>query len=95
MKLALSTIEANSRFFDYDQSKVPTAALTVGIGTILDSKEVIIMLNDFFEFKTKKNEPIIISFDRIAFITSYKGKALIFDLNCVVKDELMTLFLTI
>lgn len=39
------------------------------------------MLNDFFEFKTKKNEPIIISLDRIAFITSYKGKAVLFDLD--------------
>lgn len=43
--LAQSTIIANSRFFDYDISKVPTEALTVGIGTVLDAKEIIILLN--------------------------------------------------
>ncbi len=41
--LAPSTIKDNSRFFDNDISKVPTQALTIGIGTILDAKEVIIM----------------------------------------------------
>ncbi len=41
--LAPSTIRDNSRFFDNDISKVPTQALTIGIGTIMDAKEVIIM----------------------------------------------------
>ena len=41
--LTESTIKANSRFFDNDISKVPTTALTVGIATILDAKEVIII----------------------------------------------------
>ena len=41
--LATSTIKDNSRFFDNDISKVPTQALTIGIGTIMDAKEVIIM----------------------------------------------------
>lgn len=41
--LAPSTIKDNSRFFDNDLSKVPTQALTIGVGTILDAKEVIIM----------------------------------------------------
>lgn len=45
VELTRSTIEANSRFFEHDLSKVPTTALTVGIGTILDSKEVLILLN--------------------------------------------------
>ena len=31
------------RFFDNDLSKVPTQALTMGVGTIMDAKEVIIM----------------------------------------------------
>lgn len=43
--LAPSTIKDNSRFFDNDISKVPTHALTVGVGTIMDAKEVIIMAN--------------------------------------------------
>ena len=41
--LTESTIRANSRFFDNDISKVPTTALTVGIATILDADEVIII----------------------------------------------------
>ena len=38
------TIAANARFFDGDQSRVPKTALTVGIGTIYDAKEVLIMM---------------------------------------------------
>ncbi|MGP1521324.1 MAG: glucosamine-6-phosphate deaminase [Treponema sp.] len=41
--LAIETIEANSRFFEGDCSRVPKQALTVGIGTIMDSEEVLIM----------------------------------------------------
>ena len=36
---------ANSRFFDNDINKVPKTALTVGVGTILDAREVIIIIN--------------------------------------------------
>ena len=36
---------ANSRFFDYDVNKVPKTALTVGVGTILDAREVVIIIN--------------------------------------------------
>lgn len=38
--LAQDTIIANARFFDGDLSKVPTMALTVGVGTVMDAKEV-------------------------------------------------------
>ena len=41
--LATETIEANSRFFKGDCSRVPKQALTVGIGTIMDAEEVLIM----------------------------------------------------
>lgn len=41
--LAQDTLEANARFFDNDISKVPKQALTVGVGTVLDAKEVIIL----------------------------------------------------
>ena len=37
------TIKDNARFFDGDVSKVPTMALTVGVGTILDAREVVIL----------------------------------------------------
>jgi len=38
-----STILANSRFFDGDISKTPNLALTIGIGTIMACREVVIM----------------------------------------------------
>ncbi|XP_046371976.2 glucosamine-6-phosphate isomerase 2-like [Haliotis rufescens] len=38
------TILANARFFDGDMSKVPTEALTVGVGTVMDAKEVMILI---------------------------------------------------
>lgn len=46
-KVALteSTISANARFFGNDMSKVPTESLTVGVGTVLESKEVLIMMS--------------------------------------------------
>ncbi|MCK5780247.1 MAG: glucosamine-6-phosphate deaminase [Psychrilyobacter sp.] len=44
-ELTADTIIANSRFFDGDVNKVPKLSLTVGVGTILDAKEVLIMVN--------------------------------------------------
>jgi len=35
---------ANSRFFDNDVSQVPKFALTVGVGTLLDAEEVMILV---------------------------------------------------
>ena len=43
--LKTDTIIANSRFFNNDVNKVPKTALTVGVGTILDAKEVVILVN--------------------------------------------------
>ena len=42
--LAQDTLEANARFFNNDISKVPTSALTVGVGTVMDAKEVMILI---------------------------------------------------
>ena len=36
---------ANARFFDGDPSKVPATALTVGVGTVMNAREVIIIVN--------------------------------------------------
>ena len=41
--LTPDTIAVNSRFFGGDISKVPTQALTVGVGTILDARKVLIL----------------------------------------------------
>ncbi len=43
--LTTDTIIANSRFFDNDVNKVPKTALTVGVGTVLSAKEVLIIVN--------------------------------------------------
>lgn len=43
--LTSDTIIANSRFFDNDVNKVPKNALTVGVGTVLDAREVFILVN--------------------------------------------------
>ena len=43
--LTTDTIIANSRFFDNDVNKVPKTSLTVGVGTVLDAKEVLIIVN--------------------------------------------------
>ena len=37
---AQEKIIANSRFFDGDISKVPTKALAVGLGTVMDARKV-------------------------------------------------------
>ena len=42
--LAYDTILANARFFDNDVSKVPRMALTVGVATVLDSREVVVVV---------------------------------------------------
>ncbi|XP_032096483.1 glucosamine-6-phosphate isomerase 1 isoform X2 [Sapajus apella] len=42
--LAMDTILANARFFDGELAKVPTMALTVGVGTVMDAREVMILI---------------------------------------------------
>ncbi len=43
--LTYDTIVANSRFFGGDLDKVPKLALTVGVQTVMDSKELLIVVN--------------------------------------------------
>lgn len=43
--LTTDTIIANSRFFNNDINQVPKTALTVGVGTIMDAEEVMILVN--------------------------------------------------
>jgi glucosamine-6-phosphate deaminase len=45
--LCYDTIEANSRFFGNDISKVPTHALTVGVDTVMDAREVVIIITGY------------------------------------------------
>ena len=43
--LTTDTRIVNSRFFGNDPEKVPAQALSVGIGTVTDSKEVLVLIN--------------------------------------------------
>ena len=43
--LTTDTVIANSRFFDNDMDKVPKQALTVGVATVMDAREVMILVN--------------------------------------------------
>ncbi len=43
--LTYDTRLANARFFDNDPNKVPKTALTVGVGTVMDAHEVIILVS--------------------------------------------------
>jgi glucosamine-6-phosphate deaminase len=45
--LTYDTIVANARFFDNDISQVPKTALTVGVGTVMDAEEVVILINGY------------------------------------------------
>lgn len=45
VRLMPDTIADNARFFENDLEHVPQSALTVGVGTIMDAKEVMILIN--------------------------------------------------
>jgi glucosamine-6-phosphate deaminase len=45
--LTYDTIVANSRFFGNDVNKVPKKALTVGVGTVMDAHEVLIIISGY------------------------------------------------
>lgn len=53
--LTYDTIVANSRFFDNDVNKVPKTALTVGVGTVTDSDEVLIIINGHNKARALQN----------------------------------------
>ncbi|KAG2185885.1 hypothetical protein INT43_002323 [Umbelopsis isabellina] len=42
--LAYETIIANARFFEGDVTKVPKLALTVGVATVMDAREVLVVI---------------------------------------------------
>lgn len=53
--LTMDTIIANARFFDGDIHQVPKTALTVGVGTVMDSKEVLIIVNGHSKARALKH----------------------------------------
>jgi glucosamine-6-phosphate deaminase len=53
--LTYDTILANARFFDNDIAKVPKTALTVGVATVLDAKQVLIIINGYKKARALAN----------------------------------------
>jgi glucosamine-6-phosphate deaminase len=53
--LTEDTIIANSRFFDNDAAKVPKTAVTVGVGTVLDAREVVILVSGHTKARALQN----------------------------------------
>lgn len=45
IRLTTDTIIANARFFGNDLSQVPKSAVTVGVGTVMDAREVLILVS--------------------------------------------------
>ena len=46
---------ANARFFNNDYNKVPKTALTVGVGTVMDAEEVVILVSGYNKATALKN----------------------------------------
>lgn len=53
--LTYDTIVANSRFFNNDISKVPRTVLTVGVGTIMDAEEVLLLVSGYEKARALRN----------------------------------------
>lgn len=45
--LTYDTLVANARFFENDINKVPKTALTVGVGTVMDARELLIIISGY------------------------------------------------
>lgn len=52
--LTYDTRLANARFFDNDVNKVPRTALTVGVGTVMDAEEVLIIVSGYNKARALK-----------------------------------------
>ena len=52
--LTTDTRLANARFFDGDPQKVPATALTVGVGTVMDAEEVVIVVSGYNKARALK-----------------------------------------
>lgn len=54
INLNFDTILANSRFFDNDLDQVPKRAITVGVQTVFDAREVVIVVNGYKKARALK-----------------------------------------
>ncbi len=54
INLNFDTILANSRFFENDVEKVPKQAITVGVQTVFDAREVVVIVNGYKKARALK-----------------------------------------
>ena len=83
-----STIEANSRFFGNDKSKVPRFALSVGISTVLDNSEELIILvfgSTKADILQKTISTPISSEIPSTFLQTHKNCTLVYDVEAAAK----------
>lgn len=68
--LAYNTILANARFFNNDISAVPHMALTVGVGTVLESREILIVVTGL-----KKSLALSKAIGAFFYLVYYRGRS--------------------
>ena len=85
--LTEDTIAANARFFDGDCTKVPKTALTVGIGTITNAKEVLIMMTGLSKADALQHavEESVSQMWPVTILQMHKSAILIADDDCTDK----------
>ena len=85
--LTEDTIAANARFFDGDRTKVPKTALTVGIGTITNAKEVLIMMTGLSKADALQHavEESVSQMWPVTILQMHKSAILIADDDCTDK----------
>ena len=78
--LTENTLKANSRFFE-KESDVPTKALTMGMGTILKAKKIIILANGKAKHKVVSElvQPMITTNNPATFLNAHADVTLICD----------------
>ena len=78
--LTPSTIEANTKFFE-SESEVPITAISMGIGTILESKQILLLASGKAKAKAVKNmiEGVVTIDVPASFLQSHKNVTIIID----------------
>ena len=80
VELTQSTIDANSRFFQ-DKSEVPKTAISMGIGTIMSAKEIVLLAGEDKNEVVQKLQDNVVSPEFPVSILHYHPKCTIITVN--------------
>jgi len=91
--LTYDTIKANSRFFDNDVNKVPKTALTVGVGTVMDAEEVMILISGYEKARALKQcvEEGVNHFWTVSMLQLHRHGIIVCDENATMELRVSTL----